>query len=53
MWASAFTKVFVIQYGPVKKNLTINSLKGLILGKIHWNFACLNILVYYYSLENK
>ena len=53
MWASAFTKVFVIRYGPLKKNLTINSLKELILSKIPWNFACLNILVYHYSLENK
>ena len=49
----AFTKVFVIRYGPLKKNLTINSLKELILSKILGNFACLNILVYHYSLDNK
>ena len=53
MWASAFTKVFVIRYGPLKKNLTINSLKELISSKTHWKFACLNLLVYYYSLDNK
>ena len=53
MWASAFTKVFVIRYGPLKKNLTINSLKELILSKIHWKCACLMNLVYDYSLDNK
>ena len=53
IWASAFTKVFVIQYGPLIKNLIINSLKELILGKVHWNSSCLIILFYHYSLDNK